>query len=466
MLTTTLVAIQTLFCTALPPQAIEFNTFLLQHDEATETPRYFGPQNAGRSYCLHPAHAVSHPSVYPVVRISPGKGIKQSQFSEKDYRIKTVVIDPGHGGHDPGCLGASHQEKHLALAISKQLAAAMKTQFPDLRIIMTRETDVFVPLHERARIANQHEADLFISIHCNFMPGSSATKGSETYVMGLHTAEQNLEVAKRENAAILLEENYEQHYDFDPNSPEGHILLSMFQNAHLEQSILLAERVEAQFHAFAGRKSRGVKQAGFYVLKATTMPSILIEAGFLSNREEEQFLSTAAGQETVANGILLAFAEYKSMMERGRILAEAMPQVKPTAPPPPDLSATPQAIRVAEQTTTKSTPLPAATARPLNEVPRNTSTAPVVQFCVQLAAASKPLSPAESKWRGLRYPVEVVQESNLYKYQARGFTDLEAALQAKIYLQSQGFADAFIVAYKNDQRITLDEAKRELGIRY
>ncbi len=475
MLTTTLLAIQTFLITTLPPKATEFNILPAPQPPKTEV-----------SCCLEqqtPAQALLPQTLSTSSDQFPSKVIKQSEISEKDYRIKTIVIDPGHGGHDPGCLGSSHQEKHLALAISKRLAAFITTQFPEVQVIMTRENDIFIPLHERTRIANQSNADLFISIHCNFMPGSKATAGSETYVMGLHTAEQNLEVAKRENASILLEENYQQNYDFDPNSPEAHIMLSMFQNAFLEQSILLAERVEEKINTHAGRKSRGVKQAGFYVLKATTMPSILIEAGFLSNREEEAFLSTAEGQDAMANAILQAFAEYKSIMEQGKIVREnAFPALTYTEPPKPPHQ--PQVVRVAEQKITeypqttqersKTTDPSVAQAPqitpndsypPINESPQRYS-GNSIQFCVQLAAASKLIDASQSKWLELRYPVEVVQEDNLYKYQARGFTDLESALQAKTYLKSKGFPDAFLVAYKNGKKISVDEAKKELGIKY
>lgn len=247
------------------------------------------------------------------------KVIKESEKSEIPFEVKTVVIDAGHGGHDPGCSGAHSREKHIALAISKKLAQLMQERLPGLRVILTRDEDVFIPLQERAAIANRNNADMFISIHCNYMPGSSATRGSETYVMGLHTADENLEVAKRENAAILHEDNYQENYGgYDPNSPEGHIMLSMFQNAFLEQSILLANKVEQRF-AEAERKSRGVKQAGFLVLRETAMPSILIEAGFLSSRREEAYLKTALGQEVIANAILEAFIEYKYEVEGGQL---------------------------------------------------------------------------------------------------------------------------------------------------
>ena len=244
------------------------------------------------------------------LRLTERKATILPQFSH----IRTVVIDAGHGGRDPGCLGSSSREKHIVLGIAQKFAAVLEQAYPELEIILTRNEDVFIPLHERAAIANRARADLFISIHANFMPGSQATRGSETYVMGLHTAEHNLNVAKRENEAILLEEDYEANYDYDPNSDEGHILMAMVQSAFLDQSILFAEQVEDQF-AIAGRRSRGVKQAGFVVLKETAMPSVLVEAGFLSNRSEEAYLLSSEGQNEVANILLEAFKSYRQLVE-------------------------------------------------------------------------------------------------------------------------------------------------------
>ena len=202
-----------------------------------------------------------------------------------------------------------------------------------MQVILTRDKDVFIPLYERAAIANRAHADLFLSIHCNAMPTRSPTSGSETYVMGLHTAAHNLNVAKRENNAILLEENYERNYDYAPNSPEGHILLSMFQNAFLEQSILFAEKVEHHFEATAQRRSRGVKQAGFVVLKETAMPSVLVETGFLSSSQDEAFLLTEEGQDQVARALFNAFAEYKASIEGDNLAA--LPPVAVASTPAP-----------------------------------------------------------------------------------------------------------------------------------
>ncbi|MCB9049841.1 MAG: N-acetylmuramoyl-L-alanine amidase [Lewinellaceae bacterium] len=423
------------------------------------------------------------------------KVIKERIKEKKDYRIKTVVIDPGHGGHDPGCLGGDSKEKHLALAVSQALARSMQARFPEVRVILTRNEDVFIPLYERAAIANHNEADLFISIHCNFMPGSAATHGTETYVMGLHTAEHNLKVAKRENAAILLEDNYQRNYDYDPNSPEGHIMLSMFQNAYLEQSILFAERVEAKFQHQAGLKSRGVKQAGFVVLKETAMPSVLVETGFLSNAEEEEFLKTEAGQQAVSAAILEAFGEYKKIVENGEYPEFALsretipaysysepaeparyqPAAKASAPPPvvrqPEYKASERASRPAAEPYSEPKVIPlnydygSSTERGGGGRPATVPSAPAdIQFNVQLAASSRPVDTNTSKWRDTGYLIEVVQEDNLFKYQARNFYNFQQAFEARLLLQSRGFPDAFIVAYKGGKRISVEQAKQELGI--
>ena len=336
--------------------------------------------------------------------------------------LHTVVIDAGHGGHDPGCVGKITQEKHIALAIALELQRLINRQYPEVRVVLTRDRDVFVPLHERAAIANRHQASLFISIHCNAMPGSSATYGSETFVMGLHTAEHNLNVAKRENDAILLEANYERNYDYNPNSPEGHIMLSMFQHAYMDQSIRFAEKIERHFTHTARRRSRGVKQAGFVVLKETTMPSVLIEAGFLTNQAEEQFLSTPAGQQQIAQSILGAFREYKTDLER-----------------------TNRSLLV-------DTPTPGNPEPPLSPTPTRE-----IHFGVQLAATSRPL-PAE-RYAGIN-GVELFEENRLYKYQVRYIPSLEQAQVMRNEIRNRGFTDAFILAFRNTQRINIEEAKQ------
>jgi N-acetylmuramoyl-L-alanine amidase len=237
-------------------------------------------------------------------------------------QIRTVVLDAGHGGKDTGAHGAKGVlEKTCNLKIVLALGKKIKEAHPEIKVIYTRMTDVFIPLNERSDIANRNKADLFISVHCNAMdikanPSLESFAGTETYVMGLHKGEANLSVAKRENAAILQESDYKKKYNgFDPNSPLSHIMMSNYQNAFLKNSLRFAERVERAFKKFANRSSRGVKQAGFIVLWTTTMPSILVESGFLSNLKEEQYLKSEEGQEALANAIFKAFDKYKTEIE-------------------------------------------------------------------------------------------------------------------------------------------------------
>ena len=232
------------------------------------------------------------------------------------YKLRTVVIDAGHGGHDTGCLGSDSREKEVALRIALKLGKLIEANCPDVKVIYTRKTDVFIPLIERANIANRAKADLFICIHLNSGPKSAY--GAETFVMGLHKTDDNLNVAKRENAAILLEDNYQKNYDgFDPSSPEANIIFSLYQNQFMTQSLSFAAKIQKQFKDNSKRYSRGVKQAGFLVLYKTAMPSVLIENGFLTNDNDQRFLSSDAGQASMASSIYRAFKSYKSELETG-----------------------------------------------------------------------------------------------------------------------------------------------------
>ncbi|NOR87043.1 MAG: N-acetylmuramoyl-L-alanine amidase [Bacteroidales bacterium] len=225
--------------------------------------------------------------------------------------LSKIVIDAGHGGKDPGASGKYSREKDIVLAIALKTGQLIKERYPQVEIIYTRKTDVFISLKKRAEIANKSQADLFLSIHCN-SNRSSQPHGSETYVMGLHKSEANLNVAKTENAAILFEDDYQAQYEgFDPTSDESHIIFNFFQNSFLSYNLDLASKMQSQFSVFTPLKDRGVKQAGFWVLYKTTMPGVLIEAGFLSNTNDEKFLNSKSGQLKLSQAISKAVSEYK-----------------------------------------------------------------------------------------------------------------------------------------------------------
>lgn len=239
--------------------------------------------------------------------------INQIEFSENNADGEDIiVIDAGHGGHDPGAMGKNSKEKEIALQIALKIGKELNSINPSFRIIYTRTKDIFIPLHKRISLANKEKADLFISIHCNYVDNPHVC-GTETFVMGLHRAEENLNVAKRENSSVLLESGYEANYEgYDPNSPVGHILLSMFQNIFLDNSIELASKVELYLEKRNNTSSRGVKQAGFVVLRQATMPSVLIETGFLSNPKEEEYLLSEKGQKEMAQSISTGVFSYFS----------------------------------------------------------------------------------------------------------------------------------------------------------
>ncbi len=328
------------------------------------------------------------------------------------YSLSTVVIDAGHGGKDPGCLGNDVMEKDIALKIALSLGNKIKIAFPSVHVIYTREKDVFIPLHERAKIANRARADLFISIHCNYIGKRNKATGTETYIMGLHRAQDNLAVAKRENSAILLEDDYSENYDgYDPQSNEGHIILSMYQNAHLEQSAALAYAIEEKFMHEVNRKSRGVKQAGFLVLRNTTMPSVLIETGFLSTDDDEAFLSSATGQEAIAEGIFSAFSAYKENLELHTVIE---------APQPASIDE------------------------------------PITAFYVQLAASGQELDLNSEPWRFYENLL-VKKENDYYKYLAGPFESLPEANVAREKFDGVGFDGAFIVAYRDEIRVRIEK---------
>ncbi len=241
-----------------------------------------------------------------------------AQNSDSPYRMKTIVIDAGHGGNDPGNLGTGRyktREKDIALEVALMVGGYINNEFPGIKVIYTRSTDVFIGLSERTDVANRAKADLFLSIHCNAATNTSAM-GAETFTLGLHKNKENLEVAMKENSAIFLEDDYKTKYEgFDPNSPESIIALTIMQSAYLQQSLTISSYIQTQFKDRVGRKDRGVKQAGFLVLRKTTMPSILVELGFLTNASEEDFLNSENGKSYMASAIFRGFKEYKELVE-------------------------------------------------------------------------------------------------------------------------------------------------------
>lgn len=238
-----------------------------------------------------------------------------TSLRKSDFQVKTVVIDAGHGGHDPGTHGIISKEKDIALKVATKVGGYINELLPDVKVVYTRDADNFVELEQRANIANKNNADVFISIHANAV-SKNTIYGTETYVMGTHKTEGNFEVAKRENSVILYEDGYEEKYEgFDPNSPESQILFSLSQSAYIENSLYLASQIEDQFGKRVGRKSRGVKQAGFWVLWRTSMPSVLVEIGYLTNPKEEKELNNKSIQGDIASGIFRAFRDYKNEIE-------------------------------------------------------------------------------------------------------------------------------------------------------
>lgn len=378
-------------------------------------------------------------------------GAKKSLFGPT---IKTVVIDAGHGGKDPGCSGKTFKEKDIALAIALDLGRMITTEMKGIKVIYTRETDVFIPLDDRAKIANDNKADLFICIHCNAVASNKSTAfGTETYVMGMHVVDQNLEVAKRENDVVLLEDNYAAKYDgYDPNSPVGHILMSLFQDAHIKQSMDFAQRVENQFQTHAQRNSRGVHQAGFLVLRKTAMPSVLIETGYLTNSTEEKFLGTKEGQEKIARSIFNAFKEYCNSVP-GRMV-EPVPNPAPNVvyaepekavnPSPAPEKKSKSGIRI----TYKS-----FEDKPVQEAGKG------VYYSVQLASSLTPLDFNNETWAQVpQILTEKVKE--YYVYLTGTHYSFTEAARALGYWQVRGFKDAYVVAYKDGKRINLEAAKK------
>lgn len=309
----------------------------------------------------------------------------------------TVVLDAGHGGKDPGAVGRYSQEKNLNLALTLEVGRLLKKQYPDVNVVYTRSTDVFIPLQERADIANKNNADLFISIHTNASE-NKASKGVETFILGNEKAEKNLDVAMRENAVMKLEADYKTTYQgFDPNSIDSYIMFELMQNNFMDQSLQFATEVQKHFVGHLNRSDRGVQQASFWVLLKTACPSILFEMGFISNAEEERYLNADSTMNKMAVALVNAFAAYTHRQEMKKVEAPKKEDVKPAA----------------AQNTTKNEDKPAAKPAPKKE--------PVTYYGVQICASRNPLNTSDPKLKGIK--CECRKVGDWYKYYAIISTD-------------------------------------------
>jgi len=365
-------------------------------------------------------------------------------------KVKKVVIDAGHGGHDSGCVGQNSYEKDITLKLAIKVGEMIQQKYPDVTVLQTRTTDVFIPLFRRIQYANEEDADLFISIHCNFI-SNTKTRGTETFVMGLHRAADNLDVAKRENASILLEKNYEQNYDgFDPNSPEGHIMMSMYQNAYLDKSIEFAADIENQFLAMEVSKSRGVKQAGFAVLRRASMPAVLIEAGFLSNEVEEAFLISESGQETVGSAIFNAFANfYKNNQSYQTNLKEDKSKILDTSTTNQTKTIDITAVSAQGTDSQNTTDISKSSNQQVKDVQSNDtkSTTAVKQnvFKVQIAAIKNDLFEMDSAELRKIGQLSIKKLGEINKYMIGPFSSRADAVIARDKLKKMGYDGAFLV---------------------
>jgi len=365
----------------------------------------------------------------------------------------TVVIDPGHGGKDPGCVTSVVYEKKINLAVALILGDLIEKNHEDVRVVYTRKTDVFIPLNDRAEIANRNKADVFISIHTNFVRKTSVF-GTETYTLGLAGSEENLEVAMRENSVISMEEDYLQKYEgFDPTSSESYIIFDFIQNKHMEQSVQLASEIQRSFVQI-NRGNRGVRQAGFLVLRKTSMPSVLIELGFLSNRTEQQYLVSKEGQSDLALSIYQAFSNYKKDVDRRSgiittIVDDATSQYDYQTAYYDDTDYQP-ANPTSRNDNTSPISVNDNTA-PIKEVEKSSESQDKLVYKVQILTSDKKLSVTDRRFKGYK-DISFYVDKGVYKYTYGETSDYNAIL--KMYrAASKDFKGAFIIRTKNGIRI-------------
>ena len=342
-----------------------------------------------------------------------------SAQNRQGIELRTVVIDPGHGGRDPGTVGPDGRvlEKQIVLSVALKLGSLIENAYPNVTVLFTRKTDVFIPLASRSDFANKNHADLFISIHVNAIRNNTTPSGSETFVMGLDKSDSSMEVSKLENSVIAYEEDYSTAYQgFDPNNPESYIIFSLLQNAHLEQSVLFADMVQQSLGRNPITVNRGVKQGPMLVLWRTTMPSVLVELGFLSNARDRAVLISQDGQQKLAAALFNAFKQYKTAYDK-------------------QLHSTPPAAKRAESATVSDTP-----------AVQRTETASAL-FSVQIFAIGRLLPSNAPEFKGYS-DIHSLKAGNLYKYSTGSFTNKEEA-QAYCIKVRRDFPQAFVVELKN-----------------
>jgi len=370
--------------------------------------------------------------------------------SAKDF---VLVIDAGHGGHDAGATGRISKEKNINLNVALAVGKLIENSDRDIKVIYTRKKDVFVTLQGRAQVANKNKADLFISIHTNALAKGRTIQGTETYTLGLHRTQENLEVAKKENSVILIEDDYQTRYaGFNPNSSESYIMFEFMQDKNMKQSVQLATLVQKQFKSTAHRIDRGVRQAGFLVLHATSMPSILIELGYISTPEEERFLNSQEGIRALSRSICQAVLKYKR--------AQTGVQSETSMIEPVESAADIEASDIQSETSSKKAPRPTQSGRNDSNT-GNKAPAPQQKpvFKVQILTSSSLLKKNDRKLKGLS-PVNYYKENGIYKYTYGESTDYNKILRLKRKANAT-FKDAFIIAFRNEKKMDVREAIQE-----
>ncbi len=368
-------------------------------------------------------------------------------FAQNNTKFK-VVLDPGHGGNDFGAVYHGYVEKNNALNVALKVGKLLEKD-PNIQVIYTRKTDVFIELDERANIANRNDANIFVSIHCNANKNLAAS-GTETYVMGVTRNASNLEVAKKENAVVTMESDYKMKYDgYDPNSPESLIGMTLLQEEYIEQSIDLAARIQDGFENGLGRKSRGVKQAGFLVLRKIYMPRVLIEMGFVSNKDEGSYLSSDNGQEELAKAIADAITGYKKEY--------FVPGVSVGRDERPTPSKTVEKEREKEKDTKVVKVDSTKVTKEIKKEIKPVASSKGVVFKVQISASGKKLDLTPGNFKGLNN-ISMEEDKTIIKYyygQVKEHSEAKALLNEA---KEKGFTSAFIVAFKDGKKISIQEA--------